>query len=96
LVTGDAAAAFGLRGRGLIRSGYAADVVIFDEHEVATAPVESRTDLPANGTRLYAEARGVDTVLVNGTVIVERAELTGEVPGTVLRSGRDTDTVAVA
>jgi high-affinity K+ transport system ATPase subunit B len=44
--------------------------------------------------RLYAEAHGIDTVLVNGGVIVEDAALTGEMPGTVLRSGRDTDTVA--
>ena len=95
LVTDDAARAFGLRGRGRIAPGYAADVVVFDEHEVATGPIELRRDLPADGARLYAEARGIDAVLVNGEVIVERGELTGAQPGTVLRSGRDTDTVAI-
>jgi N-acyl-D-aspartate/D-glutamate deacylase len=43
----------------------------------------------------HAEARGVDAVLVNGGVIVEDSALTGDMPSTVLRSGSDTDTVAM-
>ena len=95
LITDDAARAFGLRGRGRIEEGFAADLVVFDEDEVATGPIELRHDLPADGARLYAEARGIDAVLVNGQVIVERGELTGAQPGTVLRSGRDTETVPI-
>ncbi len=94
MVTADAAAAFGLRGRGRLEAGFAADVVVLDETEVGSSPVEARVDLPANGMRLYAEARGIEYVLVNGEVIVERGELTGAHPGAVLRSGRDTDTVS--
>ena len=94
MLTDDAARAFGLSGRGRLEVGFHADVVVFDEAQVRTSPTEVRMDLPANGMRLYAEAHGIDTVLVNGGLIVEDAALTGEMPGTVLRSGRDTDTVA--
>jgi N-acyl-D-aspartate/D-glutamate deacylase len=95
MVTGDAARSFGLVGRGLLAAGYAADIVIFDEEIVARSPAAVRVDLPGNGSRLYAEAVGIAQVLVNGQVIVEHGALTEALPGTVLRSGRDTETVAV-
>jgi hypothetical protein len=45
---------------------------------------------------LFRDAVGMEHVLVNGTEIVSRGELTGSCPGTVLRSGRDTETVHAA
>jgi N-acyl-D-aspartate/D-glutamate deacylase len=93
LITSDAARAFGLRDRGRIVPGHLADVVVFDEHRVGATPIEMRHDLPANGMRLYSEGVGFETVLVNGTAVVESGRLTGERPGRVLRSGADTDTV---
>ncbi len=95
MITGDPARAFGLRGRGLLAPGYAADVVVFDERVVNRLPAVVRADLPANGSRLYAGAVGIEHVLVNGQVIAEHGNLTDALPGTVLRSGRDTETVAV-
>ena len=41
---------------------------------------------------MYGEAEGIDAVIVNGAVIVEHGEFTDARPGTLLRSGRDTDT----
>jgi N-acyl-D-aspartate/D-glutamate deacylase len=96
LITDDAAQAFGLRGRGRLAVGYAADVLVLDEDEVGTGPLETRVDFPADGMRLYAEGTGIDHVLVNGVPVAERGALTGNRPGTVLRSGRDTDTVQLA
>jgi hypothetical protein len=51
--------------------------------------------LPGGADRLYAEADGVEWVLVNGTPIAHAGQFTGDRPGRVLRSGRDTATVAV-
>jgi N-acyl-D-aspartate/D-glutamate deacylase len=96
MVTDDVARAFGLTGRGRLDIGYAADLVVFDDAEVAGSPVEVRSDLPGNGSRLYSAAVGIEMVVVNGEIIVEQGEFTGARPGTVLRSGRDTVTVPIA
>ena len=82
--------------RGEIREGYHADLVVFDPETIGCAPVTRRYDLPGGGDyRLYAEATGIDHVLVNGVEIVRKGEHTGALPGTLLRCGRDTRTVAM-
>jgi N-acyl-D-aspartate/D-glutamate deacylase len=86
---------YGLRDRGRLTPGYFADVVLFDPDRVGQLPERTRDDLPGGASRLYAEAEGIERVLVNGTEIVTAGTFTGAVPGAVLRSGRDTDTVTV-
>lgn len=84
---------FGLTDRGRVAEGYFADVVVFNPDTVASEPIVERTDLPGDCERLYAGAVGVEHVLVNGTEIITDGNPTGATPGTLLRSGRDTETV---
>ena len=86
---------YGLRHRGQLRQGWWADMVLFDPERIGHGPERTRSDLPGGASRLYAEAEGVAHVVVNGTVIVSDGVFTGATPGTVLRSGTDTDTVTV-
>jgi N-acyl-D-aspartate/D-glutamate deacylase len=82
----------GLRERGLLREGWWADIVVFDPATVGCTPVYMRHDVPGDQMRLYADPIGVSDVIVNGEVIVANGEHTGTLPGTVLKSGRDTAT----
>jgi N-acyl-D-aspartate/D-glutamate deacylase len=93
LLTQAPARLFGLRGRGELRSGWCADLAVLDPARVGAGPVERAEDLPGNSWRLIARSTGVRRVLVNGQPIVEDGESNGRVPGTLLRSGRDTETV---
>jgi N-acyl-D-aspartate/D-glutamate deacylase len=86
---------YGLRHRGRISPGWFADLVVFDPETVGSQLPTARFDQPAGAMRLYAEATGVDHVIVNGCEVVGSSGLTGELPGALLRSGRDTDTVTV-
>jgi len=89
------ASLFGLRDRGRIVEGAHADLMVFDPDAIASLPAVERHDLPGGALRLYAEAVGIDQVIVAGEPIVEAGVLTGAQPGTLLRSGVDTDTVTV-
>jgi N-acyl-D-aspartate/D-glutamate deacylase len=92
-LTGNQAGLYGLAGRGQLRAGAAADVVIFDPDTIAPDRVRTVTDLPGGSSRLFSNAVGIAHVLVNGVEVVHEGVLTGFAPGRVLRSGRDTVTV---
>jgi N-acyl-D-amino-acid deacylase len=74
-MTGEPARRLGLRDRGTIKEGQAADLVLFDPATVA--------DTAGFGVAPTAPA-GIDLVTVNGTVMVDRGALGRERPGQVL------------
>jgi N-acyl-D-aspartate/D-glutamate deacylase len=86
---------FGLRGRGRIAVDYWADLVLFDPATVGSRPIHARSDLPGGTVRLFAESTGMERVFVNGQAIVVDGRATEALPGRVLRSGRDTQTVSL-
>ena len=93
MMTADPAGLFGLKDRGTLTVGAHADVVVLDPDAVDAGPAKLVNDLPGDSGRLVADSNGVERVLCNGVAIVEHGAATGAVPGTLLRSGRDTETV---
>jgi N-acyl-D-aspartate/D-glutamate deacylase len=93
LLTDVPARLYGLTQRGRIVPGWHADLVLFDPATIDHGPERTRYDLPAGAPRLVADARGVTSVWVGGVEVCHDGAATGAMPGTVLRSGRDTQTV---
>jgi N-acyl-D-amino-acid deacylase len=86
-LTSEPADFFGLRNRGRLRQGLAADIVLFDANTVGSAKrPEMRNDLPGGGRRLVMPAQGVQCTIVNGVVLYEEQKHSGALPGQVLRS----------
>ncbi|MGW1916742.1 amidohydrolase family protein [Streptomyces sp. NPDC002076] len=74
-MTGATAARFGLTGRGVLRGGAPADLVVFDPATVADRATFTEPLLPP---------AGIPLVVVDGTVVVEDGAVTGARPGKVL------------
>ncbi len=74
-----------LAGRGLLREGWNADVVIFDPQTVEPQVPELTYDLPAGARRLKQKANGFLATIVNGEVVLRNNEHTGALPGQLLR-----------
>jgi N-acyl-D-aspartate/D-glutamate deacylase len=88
-LTGQPAKLFGIPGRGLLREGYAADLMLFDPATVARAPNRRAHDLPAGAARLTTGAVGLQGVWVNGAKLADEKGLCADPaarPGAVLRA----------
>jgi N-acyl-D-amino-acid deacylase len=75
-LTGELAQAWGIANRGLIREGYAADLVIFDPDTIARGDEQFVSDFPGEARRYICHARGIDAVVVNGAIVREDGEYT--------------------
>ena len=78
-MTGLTARTFGLKDRGVLAPGMAADITIFDAAEV---------DEGASFEKPIAPAKGIDTVIVNGTIVWREGKPSGARPGQVLRRAK--------
>jgi N-acyl-D-aspartate/D-glutamate deacylase len=80
-MTGATARALKLKDRGVLREGFCADVVIFDPNDFTDRATYADPHQFPSGART--------SVVVNGTFVVDNATHTGELPGRVLRRGKD-------
>jgi N-acyl-D-aspartate/D-glutamate deacylase len=79
-LTSHPASVFGIRGRGALKAGYHADLLLFDPATVNRGPKQRVFDLPGGHPRLNTPAIGVEGVWVNGV------RLSGDaLPGRLLR-----------
>lgn len=92
-LTGAPAALYGLKNRGHLGIGRPADIVVLDMDTISAGELHTRFDLPTGAGRLFSQPDGVDHVIINGAHCVEGGELTDARPGSMIRSGTDTNTV---
>ena len=89
-LTADPARAYRIPRRGELKTGYWADVVVFDPATVDAMPTEWVHDLPAGEPRFISRARGIEWSIVNGQPVLERGAVVerpaGARPGHVVRS----------
>jgi N-acyl-D-aspartate/D-glutamate deacylase len=76
---------WGLKGRGLLREGNFADVMVFDPDKITPKLPELAHDLPAGAKRLKQKSEGLLATVVNGQVLLRNNEHTGALPGKLLR-----------
>ncbi|HKC08832.1 MAG TPA: amidohydrolase family protein [Methylomirabilota bacterium] len=81
---------FGLRDRGRLQPGLAADITVFDPDTIADHEPELVHDLPGGGPRLVQRASGIKWSFVNGQAVIEDGRLPEPAgtrgPGRLLRA----------
>jgi N-acyl-D-amino-acid deacylase len=89
-LTSQPAALFGIRQRGQLKSGYAADLLLFDPKTIGRGPTKRVHDLPAGAARLITPSIGIHGVWVNGVRLVTHKDqgIAGRdrLPGKLLRA----------
>jgi N-acyl-D-amino-acid deacylase len=84
----DTARAYGINDRGLLQSGYLADINVIDFDNLRLHRPEAIYDLPSGGRRLVQRVDGYRHVVKNGIGTFSDNQHTGELPGTLIRGGR--------
>ncbi|WP_460532138.1 N-acyl-D-amino-acid deacylase family protein [Flindersiella endophytica] len=83
-LTGRQADLLGLRRRGVITTGAAADLLVFDLNELQWLPDSMVDDLPRRALRLRRPPGGYRYTLVAGQIVHDQGKLTGAKPGRFL------------
>ena len=82
--------AAGFRDRGMLREGYAADIVVYDLNGLDIEPDwtgEIAHDFPGGEWRRVQRAKGYHSIIVNGAETFHDGKCTGATPGKLLRNG---------
>ena len=85
MLTFDNASAWEIGDRGLIRTGMAADILVFDEDTIQPALPTVETDLPGGARRLVQKADGISATIVNGDITLQNGIHTGAAPGQLIK-----------
>jgi N-acyl-D-aspartate/D-glutamate deacylase len=86
-LSGMSAWAAGIKDRGTLRPGMAADMVIYDYNTVNATESEIVHDLPANEWRRVQRAEGYRHIMVNGEVTFNDGKCSGATSGALLYNG---------
>ena len=87
-LTGQLADYMGFHDRGRIKKGLKANINVIDHKRLRLHPPRMVQDLPAGGQRLLQDAEGYIATIVNGVPVVRNDELTGALPGRLVRLGQ--------
>ena len=82
-ITAETADIWGLKDRGRLQPGLAADIVVFDPDRIDRGEERPAFDMPGDGMRYVRDAAGIDTVLVNGEIAYAGGAYTGARSGVV-------------
>jgi len=82
-ITADTAEIWGLKDRGTLKTGWAADIVVFDPETIDRAEERPVFDMPGDGLRYVRDSIGVDTVVVNGEVAWSKGAYSGSTSGAI-------------
>ncbi|HXW83912.1 MAG TPA: amidohydrolase family protein [Candidatus Binataceae bacterium] len=83
-ITAEPADAWGIKNRGRIKPGAAADLVLFDPDTIERGQEEFVADFPGNGKRYIRHARGIEKVIVNGELVVDSGTYTAARGGEIV------------
>ncbi len=87
-LTRDSAQAIGLADRGVVASGYKADLNVIDYDRLQLQVPEVVYDLPSGGRRLIQRATGYTATIVSGVPVYRDGEATGALPGRLVRGAQ--------
>ena len=84
--TGANAALYGLSDRGVLEPGKRADISVIDFDRLSSEAPYLVYDLPENAKRYMQRPQGYDATICAGEVVLENDEVTGVLPGRLVRS----------
>jgi len=84
-LTSQPANSVGLKDRGVLATGYKADINVIDIDNMVLHRPQVSADLPAGGKRLTQKSQGYVATIVSGKVTYRNGESTGVLPGRLIR-----------
>ena len=84
----DTALLYGMEDRGVLKTGYLADVNVIDMKALKLGKPWLAFDLPAGGKRLIQRTEGFDATIVSGQIVYRNGEPTGALPGRLVRGAQ--------